>query len=304
MIKMKNNIAITHIDKLFTETHTGMQNSYFSGGISADFDFMPENIIVWRSSNTLNCSDTSIHQRMILKIILSGACMMTVDGLQIPMKKGDMICLFPFQFHSTKLECQRNEYSFLAISFTEQKRNYSSFLPLKNHLLTPDKNDISNIKTLIRASGTTPEFPPERCVFSLLEILLNQRRKVQQLLSGEREQKDLFANICNYIRNHFEQPLSLKSLADIFGITPETVRRQFHKAGTGLTPGKLIARLRLQLAVELLEHTETSIAEIASRCGYKDQFTFSRAFKQAMKHSPLHHRKQMQKKNGQQKIYS
>lgn len=304
MIKMKNNIAITHIDKLFTETHTGMQKSYFSGGISADFDFMPENIIVWRSSNTLNCSDTSIHQRMILKIILSGACMMTVDGLQIPMKKGDMICLFPFQFHSTKLECQRNEYSFLAISFTEQKRNYSSFLPLKNHLLTPDKNDISNIKTLIRASGTTPEFPPERCVFSLLEILLNQRRKVQQLLSGEREQQDLFSKLCNYIRNHFEQPLSLKSLADIFGITPETVRRQFHKAGTGLTPGKLIARLRLQLAVELLEHTETSIAEIASRCGYKDQFTFSRAFKQAMKHSPLHHRKQMQKKNGKQKIYS
>ena len=301
---MKNNIAITHIDKLFTETHTGMQNSYFSGGISADFDFMPENIIVWRSSNTLNCSDTSIHQRMILKIILSGACMMTVDGLQIPMKKGDMICLFPFQFHSTKLECQRNEYSFLAISFTEQKRNYSSFLPLKNHLLTPDKNDISNIKTLIRASGTTPEFPPERCVFSLLEILLNQRRKVQQLLSSEREQQDLFSKLCNYIRNHFEQPLSLKSLADIFGITPETVQRQFHKAGTGLTPGKLIARLRLQLAVELLEHTETSIAEIASRCGYKDQFTFSRAFKQAMKHSPLHHRKQMQKKNGKQKIYS
>lgn len=299
MIKMKNNIAITHIDKLFTETHAGMQKSYFSGGISADFDFMPENIIVWRSSNTLNCSDTSIHQRMILKIILSGACMMTVDGLQIPMKKGDMICLFPFQFHSTKLECQRNEYSFLAISFTEQKRNYSSFLPLKNHLLTPGKNDISNIKTLIRASGTTPEFPPERCVFSLLEILLNQRRKVQQLLSGEREQQDLFSKLCNYIRNHFEQPLSLKTLADIFDITPETVRRQFHKAGTGLTPGKLIARLRLQLAVELLEHTETSIAEIASRCGYKDQFTFSRAFKQTMKHSPLHHRKLLRKKNGE-----
>lgn len=299
MTKKKNNIAITHIDKLFTEKHTGMQNSLFSGGISADFDFMPENIIVWKSSKTLNCSDTSIHQRMILKIILSGECTMTVDGLQIPMKKGDMICLFPFQFHSTKLECLRSEYSFLAISFTERKRNYSSFLSLKNHLLTPDEQDIANLKTLIRASGTAPEFPPERCVFSLLEILLNQRRKVQQILSGEREQKDLFANLCNYIRNHFEQPLSLKSLADIFGITPETVRRQFHKADTGLTPGKLIARLRLQLAVELLEHTETSIAEIAIRCGYKDQFTFSRAFKQAMKHSPLHYRKLLRKKNGE-----
>ena len=299
MTKKKNNIAITHIDKLFTEKHTGMQNSLFSGGISADFDFMPENIIVWKSSKTLNCSDTSIHQRMILKIILSGECTMTVDGLQIPMKKGDMICLFPFQFHSTKLECPRSEYSFLAISFTERKRNYSSFLSLKNHLLTPDEHDIANLKMLIRASGTAPEFPPERCIFSLLEILLNQRRKVQQILSGKREQKDLFSNLCNYIRNHFEQPLSLKSLADIFGITPETVRRQFHKADTGLTPGKLIARLRLQLAVELLEHTETSIAEIAIRCGYKDQFTFSRAFKQAMKHSPLHYRKLLRKKNGE-----
>ena len=299
MTKKNINIAITHIGKLFAEKHTELQNSYFSGGISADFDFMPENIIVWKSSKTLNCSDTSIHQRMILKIILSGECTMTVDGLQIPMKKGDMICLFPFQFHSTKLECERREYAFLAISFTERKRNYSSFLPLKNHLLTPDDNDIVNLKTLIRASGTTPEFPPERCVFSLLEILLNQRRKVQQILSGEREQKDLFANICNYIRNHFEQPLSLKTLADVFDITPETIRRQFHKADTGLTPGKLIARLRLQLAVELLEHTETSIAEIAIRCGYKDQFTFSRAFKQAMKHSPLHHRKLLRKKNGE-----
>lgn len=290
MTKKKKNIAITHIDKLFDATHKEAKNSLFSGGVSADFDFMPENIIVWKSSKTLNCSDTSIHQRMILKIILNGVCTMTVDGLQIPMQKGDMICLFPFQFHSTKLNCPRDEYSFLAISFTERKRNYSSFLPLKNHLLTPDKSDSSNLKKIICSTGDFPEFPPEQCVFALLEILLNQRRKVQQNIIGEKEQKDLFLRICNYIRNNFEREISLKTLADEFGITPETVRRQFKKADTGLTPGELIARLRFQLAVELLEHTEASIAEIARRCGYKDQFTFSRAFKRTMKVSPLHHR--------------
>ena len=291
MTKKKKNIALTHISKLFSEKHAEMKNSLFSGGVSADFDFIPENIIVWQSSRTLNCSDTSIHQRMILKIILDGVCTMTVDGLQIPMKKGDMICLFPFQFHSTKLECARADYSFLAVSFTERKRNYSSFIPLKNHLLTPDETDFFNLKKIIRATGFSPEFPPEHCIFALLEILLNQRRKVQQVIPAENEQKNLFSEICNYIRNNFEQEISLKSLADLFGITPETVRRQFHKADAGLTPGKLISRLRLQLAVELLEHTETSVAEIADRCGYKDQFTFSRAFKRVMKVSPLHHRK-------------
>ena len=293
MTKKKKNIAITHIDKLFDETHKEAKNSLFSGGISADFDFMPENIIVWKSSKTLNCSDTSIHQRMILKLILNGVCTMTVDGLQIPMQKGDMICLFPFQFHSTKLNCPRDEYSFLAISFTERKRNYSAFLSLKNHLLSPDESDFSNLKKIVRSSGSNPEFPPEQCVFALLEILLNQRRKVQQNLPGGMEQYDLFQRISNYIRTHFEQEISLKTLADTFGVTPETVRRQFKKADTGLTPGKLISRLRLQLAVELLEHTETSIAEIADRCGFKDQFTFSRAFKRTMKVSPLHHRLQV-----------
>lgn len=290
MIKKQKNIALTHILRLLDSKKSEMQNSLFSGGISADFDFMPENIIVWRSSKTLNCSDTSIHQRMILKIILDGVCSMNVDGLQIPMQKGDMICLFPFQFHSTKLECSREEYSFLAITFTERKRNYSSFLSLKNHLLHPDHSDMENLKKIIRCSGEKPEFPPEQCVFSLLEILLNQRRKVRQDISEPQEQQELFHRICNYIRNHFEEEISLKTLANEFGITPETVRRQFHKADTGLTPGKLIARLRLQLAVELLEHTETSIAEIALRCGFKDQFTFSRAFKRTMGISPLHHR--------------
>ena len=290
MTKKKKNIALTNICKLLAEKHKEIQNSLFSGGISVDFDFMPENIIVWKSSRTLNCSDTSIHQRMILKIILDGVCTMTVDGLQIPMQKGDMICLFPFQFHSTKLECPREDYSFLAISFTERKRNYNSFLSLKNHLLTPDKSDVSNLKKIICSSGEHPEFPPEQCVFALLGILLNQRRKIQQNISGKKENKDLFWHICNYIRNNFERDISLKTLAEEFGITPETVRRQFKKADTGLTPGKLIARLRFQLAVELLEHTEASIAEISGRCGYKDQFTFSRAFKRTMKVSPLHHR--------------
>lgn len=290
MTKKQKNIAITHICNVLAKNPLPMQNPLFSGGITADLNFIPENILVWRSSQTLKVTDTSIHQRMILKIILDGYCTMIVDGLRIPMKKGDMICLFPFQFHSTTLECPREKYSFLAITFTEKQRDYSAFFALKNHLLHPDPQDIANIVKMIRSFQNPRQEPPEQCVFALLEILLNQRRKLQQKIVGSHEHTDLFDRICDYIRNHFEEEISLKTLADVFEVTPETVRRQFHKADSGLTPGKLIARLRLQLAVELLEHTQTPISEIARRCGYKDPFTFSRAFKRTMGVSPLTHR--------------
>ena len=58
----------------------------------------------------------------------------------------------------------------------------------------------------------------------------------------------------------------------------------------GFSCGKLIEQLRMQLASELLEHSKEPVEEIAFRCGYNDPFTFSRAFKRVMGHSPARHR--------------
>ena len=142
--------ALKRIGQLLPE-----RGGIFSGGVRADFDFMPQDILVWKSGRNLNVTGTSIHQRMILKIILSGRCTMLVDGLRIPMETGDMLCLFPYQFHTTRLECPRREYSFLAVTFTEKNRNYSSFLALKNHLLKPDEQDAANLEKLVVNSHRT-----------------------------------------------------------------------------------------------------------------------------------------------------
>ena len=266
--------------------------SKFSGGISTDLDFMPEDILVWESPQNLNVTDTSVHQRMILKLLLNGRCTMIVDGERIPMKAGDMICVFPFQFHTTILECPRPRYSFLAVTFTERRRNVSSFAMLKNRRLAPDPCDLENFAALIRAFRHPADFPPGRCAFALLEILLNQRRKCAPLPSppAADEGAALFERIRSYLRNSFANGISLKTVAAEFGVSPETVRRAFHRAGAGTTPGKLIARLRLQLALELLGNTELSVAEIARRCGFRDPFTFSRAFKRSVGVAPSVHR--------------
>ena len=295
MAKKVKNMALSHILGAIGKNALKVPQALFSGGISADAPFFPEDILVWKSSSEQTVTDVSIHQRMILKIILSGDVITSVDGLRIPMKPGDMILFFPFQFHSTRLLCAPSEYSFLAITFTEKTRNYSSLLPLKNHLLSPDKSDARRIETIIRTWLRRDRPAPEKAVLALMDLLWSQRRRV---LRSEMEQplssalpRETADRISDYFRNHFTSPISLKTVAAEFGISEETIRRIFHKSYGGITPGKLIRRLRMQFALEMLEHTGEPIARIAEQCGYSDTFVFSKAFKRLTGLSPQQHRK-------------
>lgn len=294
MAEKQKNMAICHILQKKASFLPEYAASFTSGGIMQDFDFFPEDILVWRSSSTMRVTASSIHQRMILKIILSGRCTMLIDGLRVPLKAGDMICLFPYQFHSTLLECPREEYSFLAVTFVEKNRNYTSFLPLKYHVFQPDQSDCRSLERILECSLSGGKIPKEEAFFSLLSILLNQRRKVQKSFAvspSPANREEFFDLVCGYVRTHFQDPeLNLKTLADHFQVSTESIRRSFLRANAGFSAGKLIEHLRMQLSVELLEHSRESIEEISRRCGYSDPFTFSRAFKRVMGHSPAKHR--------------
>ena len=289
MLKKHKKIALSHITEMFAESKVGNRDIWFSGGVSANFDVVPQNILVWTTKETPGAVGTFIHQRMAVALMLSGSCIMNIDGVRIPMTPGDMVCILPFQFHTIRLDCPLEEYQSLWITFTEKKRDYSSFLSLKNRLLKPDQSDFSCISEIIRGTQDA-KLPAENTVLALLKLLLNQRRKKQDLPVPENPHT-LFEEMCDCIRNNFDKDISIKTLAEKFNVSSETVRRQFRKADTGLTPHELLSLLRHQLAIELLEQTDLSIAEIAGRCGYADPFSFSRAFKKRDLQSPLQHRK-------------
>ena len=291
MAEKHKNIALSHIAEMFAKNKPAIRNIWFSGGISANFDFVPENILAWTSRESSEVTGTFIHQRMALALVLSGKCIMNIDGVRISMSPGDMICVMPFQFHTIRLDCPPEEYQTLWITFTEKKGDYTSFMSLKNHLLKPDQIDFSCIAEILHGTMQSKNLP-EHTVLALLKLLLNLRLKTQKLPDSA-EPRTLFEQMCNYIRNNFEKEISVKTLADAFNVSPETVRRHFRKADTGLTPFELLALLRHQRAIELLEQTDLSIAEIAAKCGYSDPFSFSRAFKKRDCLSPLQHRKKL-----------
>ena len=57
-----------------------------------------------------------------------------------------------------------------------------------------------------------------------------------------------------------------------------------------MSPKKLIISLRMKKALELLKNENYTISEIADKLGYKNQFYFSKEFKEYYGVSPINYK--------------
>jgi AraC-like DNA-binding protein len=112
-------------------------------------------------------------------------------------------------------------------------------------------------------------------------------------LNVQHSPEDDFAQVAaavRYIRSHFDQPLKVRRLALDAGMSEyqfeQRIRKIFH-----ITPGQLIQKIRMDAAVDRLTNSQDPISQIAIDCGYSDQSSFSRQFKQTVGLSPAQFRR-------------
>ncbi len=89
-----------------------------------------------------------------------------------------------------------------------------------------------------------------------------------------------------YIRNHYNEKIAFKSLAEKLNMSYSTFLRHFSEI-CGMSPGQYLNNCRLDKAREMLTHTEKNILDIAIECGYYDSSHFIRAYSEKYKMSPL-----------------
>ena len=93
-----------------------------------------------------------------------------------------------------------------------------------------------------------------------------------------------------YIRDHYEEAVTLTELAGVAGMTPKYFCRAFSHM-TGKTPIEYLNYYRIEQAGEQLLLTERSVTEIALACGFNDMSYFSRTFSRYKGASPSVYRK-------------
>lgn len=99
--------------------------------------------------------------------------------------------------------------------------------------------------------------------------------------------------IVNYIRQHYDAPLSLSELARQFYISPAYLCRIFPRI-IGLHFRAFVQSIRLQEACRLLVDSSLSIGMIAERTGYTHTSNFSVIFKKTIGCTPSQYRRQKQ----------
>jgi len=84
--------------------------------------------------------------------------------------------------------------------------------------------------------------------------------------------------------------ISNKQLASTAGMSVNAYARLF-KEQTGYSPRKYLRRMRVEKSCNLLHHSDLSIEQIASACGFSDRYYFTRVFSNTMEASPGEYRK-------------
>lgn len=89
----------------------------------------------------------------------------------------------------------------------------------------------------------------------------------------------------DHIRQHYRTPLGLEDAARVAALSPSHFCRLFPRY-TGSTFCHYLTQLRLDAALELLEHSGQSILDIALACGFGSLRSFNRAFLKRYGHPP------------------
>lgn len=96
--------------------------------------------------------------------------------------------------------------------------------------------------------------------------------------------------VTDWLYSHFTEEIDVKEIAALIGVTPEHFCRIF-KEYTGKRPFEYLTQLRIDMARNLLLHSDETIAEIAAKTGYSDASYFIKKFREFEGISPGKYRK-------------
>lgn len=104
------------------------------------------------------------------------------------------------------------------------------------------------------------------------------------------EQAERIHQIHDQLINNLEHRISIETLSKQYLMNPTTLKNMF-KSIYGTSIATHIREHRMEYAAQLLQNSNLSIADIASKVGYDSQSRFSSAFKKQYKMLPKEYRK-------------
>ena len=218
-------------------------------------------------------------------------------GRQFALGEGDTFLIYPdtsIHYHADETEPWDCIWVGFSGEYADSLIDLTDFSP---HEPVYRGKDYDRLRALVEAicnsEGVTlwDRLEMDGNLCALLALLMRSSQKSKQ---PDRD-ADCATVAAEYIKTHFEEPISVEQLAAYTSVSHSSLYRRFIKR-YNMPPKQFIIACRIERACTLLEETNCSIEEISNSVGFDDPFYFSRVFKEVKGIPPRKFAKQAHKK--------
>lgn len=223
------------------------------------------------------------HQSIEIFAVFQGDLVFYLKDLELQLKPGDFILVNSNEIH--------------AIHSPEPNRTVVIQIPLNafTHYFTEEqyicftheaKETDSQVMELIwemfaayRGRGSGYDMLVKSRYYMLLYLLVSNYRELEvsdELLRQNRKLNKL-TPITSYMKEHYQEELSLERLAEKFGYAPAYISRMFQKYA-GINYKDYLQSVRVKYALAELSRGECTVSEAALKHGFSDSRAFAKVF--------------------------
>ncbi len=211
------------------------------------------------------------------------------SGLELPVKPGDLILVFPGLAHSYGPLPGGNPWTYIYLVFDgpvfrlwQAQGLISPEQPLLH--AEPVHHWLEKLESILEAPRKTGFAPP------LLEICRLQQFLAEVVLGRgshpmEGEEAGMISRACALLESDLDRDLDLAGMARSLGCSYESFRKTFARV-VGMPPARYRSARLVDKACELMQRGRLKNKQIARELGFSDEYHFSRRFKQIMGLSP------------------
>ena len=230
-----------------------------------------------------------------LLLVLEGNVHCKLDNRSYPVSSGTVLLVPPGSWHELWYGAaqQQNAYH---LSFAWHDFLEFSYLAESPGVIQVD--DFTGLAALVIRLQKEKEQPDSKqMAHHLISLVLALVSRSAETVPSRKDRnlEETIRQIQHYMEEHHCRPLTLEGLAEQFSLEKYQLAHLF-KQHSGMSPLQYIISCRMDTAKQLLITTDSPVAKVAGKVGYKSATQFQAAFKKTAGTTPRHYRLEFNQK--------
>ena len=229
-----------------------------------------------------------IHQFIEVACVLGGEIDITVNGRTETATAGDIALIAPFEIHSfhTPKYC-RVWIAVFSCSYVSDFAPESAIHAGVRSVFTPTESLFSYIRDHLIETHDRNLHSIKAPLYALLE---EYTRLVPA--KAQAENKSVLSVLLLYMNEHFQENITLRSLSAALGYSTSYISHILNTI-PNMNFNTLLSSLRIEYAKKLLLTSDRQILDIALECGFSNERSFHRSFRNLVGTTPLAYKKSL-----------